>query len=1164
MAEWSSDDNRLRVRHPAAVAVSTAARPARRGRARQAAALPDHLVEALTGQGLALVHPPVSVTPAGKRSPSGRATISVAVASDEDAVTLVEQDGVYTWQLPERVPAERTRSAAAPGERVVTFELDFRTAAPPDRRRGVIGDWVLGPVKAYVFQFVARKVAGRVVDHLERDITPGLVLITSPDPRSWRHVDGIERAGLPPDRAARVLLLVHGTFSSTVGCFGSLGAFPWGREFLTKALARYDAVLGYDHPTLSVDPGANASDLLRDLRSADRDQPVEVDVVCHSRGALVARSLVEDVLPQARMHPGHACSVHRIAFVGGANGGTAMAEPANWHALVDLYTNLAMAAGAAAALVPSTQVVAAVLGGLVRGLGAFVKYLASYAADDEDGGVPGLAAMRPTGSFVRTLNGTQPGQPAPSDTPWYVVTTDFEPTLDGGAKELPRRLLAVLADGVADRLMGKANDLVVDTASMSAIDAEVGGFVKDGYHFGRNGIVYHTIYFTRPEVCAALSTWFGLAEPVVSERGAVVGPTLPIAANEHIVVVDAAERAVTAQERIAAVEPDYVLVGKGGDVYAFAREEFMARLSGGQRSVGAQLRTRAANRTRSLPDGAPYRVIADVAPGPVVLRAGGPVAIVPGPAVPKSLEELLAGVPPEPRTKPRTRRPDKATAHFGADMPDEVEVGSEAVVRCTVSRTAPTPRRRVSDTDSSAVEPDRPIVLTAIGKAHAEVLDPQRLEVVLPERGRELEVGFTVRPTHAGQGEIWVEARQGPVTLVTLRLNPTFTEGPPATPRPTSAEAVVATDVPSTCVRQVLRIRDVQHGPYTHYEYELEAEDLDVFRKYTSPPLTGGPETYVRDLYERIEQRWLSNRDDVVAFGSDLCDLGGDLFDQLFPVELREALWMHRKELRNLMVLSTEPYIPWELVHLKDGPTLPEGRSWFLGELGLVRWLYGRWAPERLHCRRNKARYLVPDYPPGSGLALPATAVEAAFLGKALDARPVEATHRTVVDLLGQAGAFDVLHFAGHGTAEQDRIADAKILLTGRVEDGEYIHEYLTATTVRQRAVLGDGAKNRPLVVLNACQVGRQGRQLASLGGFASAFLDRGAAAFVGSLWQVGDRPAEEFATALYRELLAGNTLADATSKARATARAAGDATWAAYVVYGNPCATFTYGKADR
>ncbi|GAB2963044.1 DUF7379 domain-containing protein [Saccharothrix stipae] len=1163
MAEWSSDDNRLRIRHPAAVAVSTAARPARRGRARQAAALPDHLVEALAGQGLALVHPPVSVTPAGKRSPSGRATISVAVASDEDAVTLVEQDGVYTWQLPERVPTERTRSVA--GERVVTFELDFRAAAPPARRRGVIGDWVVGPVKAYVFRFVARKVAGRVVDHLERDITPGLVLITSPDPRTWRHVDGIGRAGLPPDRTARILLLVHGTFSSTVGCFGSLGAFPWGREFLTKALARYDAVLGYDHPTLSVDPGANASDLLRDLRSADRDQPVEVDVVCHSRGALVARSLVEDVLPQARMHPGHACAVHRIAFVGGANGGTAMAEPANWHALVDLYTNLALAAGAAAALVPSTQVVAAVLGGLVRGLGAFVKYLASYAADDEDGGVPGLAAMRPTGSFVRKLNGTQPGQPAPSDTPWYVVTTDFEPKLGGGAKELPGRLLAVLADGVADRLMGKANDLVVDTASMSAIDAEVGGFVKDGHHFGRNGIVYHTVYFTRPEVCAALTTWFGMAEPVVSARGAVVGPTLPIAANEHIAVVGAAERAVTAHEWIAAVAPDYVLVDRGGDMYAFAGEEFMARLSGGQRSVGAGLPTRAANRTRSLPAGAPYRAIAGAAPGPVVLRAAGPVAIVPKPAAPKSLEELLAGVPPEPRTKPRKRRPDKATAHFGADMPDEVEVGSQAVVRCTVSRTALTPRRRVSDTDSSTVEPDRPIVLTAIGKAHAEVLDPQRRKVVLPERGRELEVEFTVRPTHAGQGEIWVEARQGPVTLVTLRLNPTFTDGAPATPRRTSAEAVVATDVPSTCVRQVLRIREVQHGPYTHYEYELDAKGVPgQGHVYRSLPLSGGAETYVRRLHERIEQRWLSNRDDVEAFRSDLCDVGGDLFDQLFPAAMREVLWEHREKLRNLTVLTTEPYIPWELVHLKDGPTLPDNGSWFLGEHGLVRWLYGGWPPEQLHCRRNKARYLIPDYPPESRLALPATADEAAFLGEALGAEPVEARHRTVVDLLGQAGAFDVLHFAGHGMADHDRIDDARILLTGRVEGGEYIDEYLTATTVRQRARLGNGAKNQPLVVLNACQIGRQGRQLTSLGGFASAFIERGAAAFVGSLWQVGDQPAKDFATALYRELLAGNTLADATSKARAAARAAGNATWAAYVVYGNPCATFTYGKANR
>jgi CHAT domain-containing protein len=91
------------------------------------------------------------------------------------------------------------------------------------------------------------------------------------------------------------------------------------------------------------------------------------------------------------------------------------------------------------------------------------------------------------------------------------------------------------------------------------------------------------------------------------------------------------------------------------------------------------------------------------------------------------------------------------------------------------------------------------------------------------------------------------------------------------------------------------------------------------------------------------------------------------------------------------------------------------------------------------------------------------------------------------------------------------------------------------------------------MVVLNACQIGRANYKLTGIGGFAQAFLDRGAGAFVGTLWSVGDSPARTFTERLYSELLGGQTLAQASIAAREAARQAGDATWLAYVVYGHP-----------
>lgn len=111
----------------------------------------------------------------------------------------------------------------------------------------------------------------------------------------------------------------------------------------------------------------------------------------------------------------------------------------------------------------------------------------------------------------------------------------------------------------------------------------------------------------------------------------------------------------------------------------------------------------------------------------------------------------------------------------------------------------------------------------------------------------------------------------------------------------------------------------------------------------------------------------------------------------------------------------------------------------------------------------------------------------------------------------------------------------------------------LTSTIVVQFGNLRASGGNRPIVFLNACQVGRAGYQLTGIGGFSQAFLRRGAGVFVSSLWSVGDAPARTFAESFYAELKQGRTVAAATRAARTASREAGDATWLAYVVYGDP-----------
>jgi CHAT domain-containing protein len=201
--------------------------------------------------------------------------------------------------------------------------------------------------------------------------------------------------------------------------------------------------------------------------------------------------------------------------------------------------------------------------------------------------------------------------------------------------------------------------------------------------------------------------------------------------------------------------------------------------------------------------------------------------------------------------------------------------------------------------------------------------------------------------------------------------------------------------------------------------------------------------------------------------------------------------------------------------------------------------------------RSGKARSLVPSYKDPM-FALTEPVFEAQFLTDRFKATKVTATPNGVRTLL-RSGGFDLFHFSGHGAADPNDILDAKLLLQGLKRAGTVEPQYLGATTVSENASWAAKGAAGPVVVLNACQVGRAGELLTTVGGFAKAFLDAGASAFVSCLWSVQEQPSRLFVEKLYDELLAGSTISLATTRAREVARKAGDATWLAFVVYARP-----------
>jgi hypothetical protein len=152
-----------------------------------------------------------------------------------------------------------------------------------------------------------------MIDKIEAHSKPEALLVL-------RHGDG--RAVMPEDLAAargrKVLLLVHGVFSSVEGAFGALDLQPLLQQYEGR-------VFGYDHWTIAKTPQQNALNLLQRLPA---NAGWEVDILCHSRGGLVVRSLLtEGMADIVRARAGRISKVGKVMFVAAANQGSPLASP---------------------------------------------------------------------------------------------------------------------------------------------------------------------------------------------------------------------------------------------------------------------------------------------------------------------------------------------------------------------------------------------------------------------------------------------------------------------------------------------------------------------------------------------------------------------------------------------------------------------------------------------------------------------------------------------------------------------------------------------------------------------------------------------------------------------------------------------------------------------
>jgi len=1063
--------------------------------------------------------------------------VRVPVAPDEEAVLLVESEGgVFTWVRGSDAaePGVRRRSGEA---RVIRFDLAAAAGGAPagepgaaPRRRGIVG-WIgkrlVDPIRVRVLKFVARAAIDVAVDWVEGDRPFGLVSLAG-EPESW--IPGAY-SGLPAaNRPLRVLLMVHGTFSTTAGSFSALAGTDEGRKFLDEARGAYDVILGFDHPTLAADPEENA----RALAAALEDLPLEshIDAVAYSRGGLVYRTFAERLCPEFRPD----LRFGRAVFVGCTNGGTNLANPENWQEMIDLYTNIVMA-GARVLTFAGGVGVGALVRTSISTLGRLVQAFPDVAIRDRR--VPGLAAMEPDGDFVRELNAAEGRDGEPTD--YFVVASDFEPRIEP-SKGLTGELAQYLIDRVADRLFGEENDLVVHTRSMSEFGRKASRLGADGMVvIPAAEVVYHTIYFASERLAESLRKWLTGSAREALERGSGAAPPPPPG--------DLRRRSAEGSSRFGSSRGSGTRSATAGG--AVGGGAGRGSFGGVEIGAGAGVSVTFANRG-AFDD------------------SGGLEGFPPRRGSTRGLPRTSDGAESGPTSPPETGTAAVPTScHFAAEMNPTPLVGLPATLFVTISPHGIT----VAEGPASAATA-KPIPLDSSMKIQVEVIPARNCRVLLSDEDedrqgsacREIDVPtrsseclrFLLESDTPGPAEVFVEARQGARLLASFLLKPTFIASREdrmsvsQVARPTAA----LEDEPA-----VLRIYEMHQATGLRLRFELSCDNPNI-GVLENVDLRPGFDlsAFVGDFLAQLENAYNLSGNNYRSFLRRISEFAIVSANDLIPRKIREKLWEHRAAIKAIQVISEDPLIPWELMYVAD----PEGgteRRGFLSEWGVIRWLYNaRWPQRELRLREDGVFYVIPEYL-NPGDRLPGAAAERRMLVRRFPgAQEVEARSDSVRTFLQErAKECDILHFACHGEAQQRAILSSDLLMEGiEGRDGKIVDDLVSMDLVSTNADFGEEPPSG-LVFINACQTGRPGEGIAGVAGFANSFIrpmtERGTAAFIGALWSVADDLALSFADTVYRNLLDGQTLVEAVKLARKAADANSDFTWLAYTVYGNPFA---------
>lgn len=312
-------------------------------------------------------------------------------------------------------------------------------------------------------------------------------------------------------------------------------------------------------------------------------------------------------------------------------------------------------------------------------------------------------------------------------------------------------------------------------------------------------------------------------------------------------------------------------------------------------------------------------------------------------------------------------------------------------------------------------------------------------------------------------------------------------------------------------------------------------------RRFTSN-LGNEPERFARLLVDKMNVREGTNGVYGFLLGHGL-EISKKVPVSVWEV-LRKVATKHSGQPLTVLILSDEPYVPWELA-VMPVPLLDESAPPFLAtQVNVGRWVMPSGEkpklppPAQLNVKTMavvSGVYDDPDFQP-----LTQAVQETADLENLYGAVKVNADFDQVSKCLQGEPEVELLHFAVHGVYDPKGIQNGLVLVDKR--------------TLDPFDIKGVNLTRAPFVFLNACQVGSGDKVLGDYAGLAEAFLFAGASGVIAPLWSVKDDLAKQIALDFYLQVAAGRQPAAVLRSERARFhRESTTATYLAYQFFGHP-----------